>query len=295
MSLLAELMSVDLFNLIGLLSIVFIGLPHGAMDGALAIHLGWMNRPIKAAIFLLAYIGLATIVVGMWLVVPTIGFLVFLTISLFHFGRGDIVPRAKNHQLAEVLMRGGLVLAGISLFHRSDVDSIFKVLIGSDTAIVWVFLQMIGALTIVLIPLVVLSKPLQDRTSLCIEVIALLALFAIVPPLLGFAIYFCGIHSVRHFKHMEKILKSTLQQFQVQRSTVIFSLITWAVGLLVVANQSSSIGLEPALLQVIFIGLAALTVPHMILVDGLAKHDSHVAYNQGLNQDTIRQVSEPSP
>ena len=288
MSLLAELMSVDVFNLIGLLSIVFIGLPHGAMDGALAIHLGWMNRPIKAAIFLLAYVGLATIVVGMWLVIPTIGFLVFLAISLFHFGRGDIVPRAKDHQLAEVLMRGGLVLAGISLFHRSEVDSIFEVLIGSDTAIVWLFLQMIGALTIALIPLVVLSKPLQDRTSVCIEVIALLALFAIAPPLLGFAIYFCGIHSVRHFKHMEKILKSTLQQFQVRRSTVIFSLITWAVGLLAVANQSSSIGLEPALLQVIFIGLAALTVPHMILVDGLAKHDSHVVYSQGLNQDTIR-------
>ena len=64
MSLLAELMSVDVLNLIGLLAVVFIGLPHGAMDGALAIHLGWMNRPIKAATFLLAYVGLAALVVG---------------------------------------------------------------------------------------------------------------------------------------------------------------------------------------------------------------------------------------
>ena len=36
MSLLAELMSVNLLNLVGLLAVVFIGLPHGAMDGALA-------------------------------------------------------------------------------------------------------------------------------------------------------------------------------------------------------------------------------------------------------------------
>lgn len=276
MSLLAELMSVDLFNLIGLLSIVFIGLPHGAMDGALAIHLGWMNRPIKAAIFLLAYVGLATIVVGMWLVIPTIGFLVFLAISLFHFGRGDIVPRTKEHQVAEVMMRGGIVLAGISLFHRSEVDSIFEVLIGSDTAIVWLFLQMVGVLTLILIPVVLLSKPLQERKSTSIEIIGLIALFAIAPPLLGFAIYFCCIHSVRHFKHMGTMLKSTLQQFQITRTTLFFSLMTWAVGLLVVANQSSSIGLEPALLQVIFIGLAALTVPHMILVDGIAKHEDAV-------------------
>ena len=273
MSLLAELMSVDVLNLIGLLAVVFIGLPHGAMDGALAIHLGWMNRPIKAATFLLAYVGLAALVVGMWLVVPTVGFLMFLAISMFHFGRGDIVPRAKEHQLAEVLMRGGLVLAGISLFHRSEVDSIFEVLIGSDTDIVWLFLQAVGVLTTVLIPYVILSKSKHERATASVELIGLLALFAIAPPLLGFAIYFCGVHSVRHFKHMGTMLKSTLQQFQITRTTVVFSLMTWAVGLLVLANQSASIGLEPALLQVIFIGLAALTVPHMILVDGIAKHE----------------------
>ena len=273
MSLLAELMSVNLLNLVGLLAVVFIGLPHGAMDGALAIHLGWMNRPIKAATFLLAYVGLAALVVGVWLVVPTVGFLMFLAISMFHFGRGDIVPRAKEHMLAEVLMRGGLVLAGISLFHHSEVNSIFEVLIGSDTEIVWLFLQLVGVLTLVLIPYVILSKSQQERASASFEVIGLLTLFAIAPPLLGFAIYFCGVHSVRHFKHMGTMLKSTLQQFQVTRTTVIFSLMTWAVGLLILANQSASVGLEPALLQVIFIGLAALTVPHMILVDGIAKHE----------------------
>ena len=273
MSLLAELMSVDVLNLIGLLAVVFIGLPHGAMDGALAIHLGWMNRPLKATTFLLAYVGLAALVVGMWLIIPTVGFLIFLAISMFHFGRGDIVPRAKDYQLAEVLMRGGIVLAGISLFHRTEVNSIFEVLIGSNTAIVWLFLQAVGVLTLVVIPYVILSKSKQERTTVSVEVVGLIALFAIAPPLLGFAIYFCGVHSVRHFKHMDTMLKSTIQQIQVTRTTVIFSLMTWAVGLLVLANQSASVGLEPALLQIIFIGLAALTVPHMILVDGIAKHE----------------------
>ena len=145
--------------------------------------------------------------------------------------------------------------------------------IRDSTEIVWLFLQAIGVLTLVLIPYVILSKSKQEQTAASVEVVGLLALFAIAPPLLGFAIYFCGVHSVRHFKHMGTMLKSTLQQFQVTRTTVIFSLMTWAVGLLVLASQSASIGLEPALLQVIFIGLAALTVPHMILVDGIAKHE----------------------
>ena len=46
----------------------------------------------------------------------------------------------------------------------------------------------------------------------------------------------------------------------------------WAVGLVVIAHQSSNVGVEPALLQVIFIGLAALTVPHMMLVDGYVEY-----------------------
>ena len=273
MSLLAELMSIDFLNLIGLLAVVFIGLPHGAMDGALAIHLGWMNRPAKAVSFLVAYVGLAALIVVLWLLIPVVAFLIFLAISLFHFGRGDIVPRSKEHQVVEVLMRGGLVLAGISLFHRSESDAIFETLIGSNTALVWLFLQAVGVMTLVLVPLVIYTKPTEERKSATIEVVALLLLFAIAPPLLGFAIYFCGIHSVRHFKHMGILLKSTLQQFQITRTTIVFSLLTWAAGLLVLVNQSPAIGLEPALLQVIFIGLAALTVPHMILVDGVVKHE----------------------
>ena len=273
MSLLAELMSIDFLNLIGLLAVVFIGLPHGAMDGALAIHLGWMNRPAKAVSFLVAYVGLAALIVVLWLLIPVVAFLIFLAISLFHFGRGDIVPRSKEHQVAEVLMRGGLVLAGISLFHRSESDAIFETLIGSNTALVWLFLQAVGVMTLVLVPLVIYTKPTEERKSATIEVVALLLLFAIAPPLLGFAIYFCGIHSVRHFKHMGILLKSTLQQFQITRTTIVFSLLAWAAGLLVLVNQSPAIGLEPALLQVIFIGLAALTVPHMILVDGVVKHE----------------------
>ena len=160
------------------------------------------------------------------------------------------------------------------MFHRAEVDAIFEILIGSDTATVWLFMQAVGLATLVLIPMVLLSKSQNERRSAAIEITAMLLLFAITPPLLGFAIYFCCIHSFRHFSHMGKMLRTTIQQFQITRSTVIFSLMTWAVGLVVLAYQSTSVGLEPALLQVVFIGLAALTVPHMILVDGLAKHEN---------------------
>ena len=43
MSLADALSGIDTLNLIALGAVVFIGLPHGAMDGALAAHFGWME------------------------------------------------------------------------------------------------------------------------------------------------------------------------------------------------------------------------------------------------------------
>ena len=75
MSLLAELMSVDVLNLIGLLAVVFIGLPHGAMDGEIG-HPSRLDESSSQGCNLLVgfYVGLAVLVVGMWAVVPTVGF-----------------------------------------------------------------------------------------------------------------------------------------------------------------------------------------------------------------------------
>ena len=51
MSSLEVLFNLDAINTVALLAVVFIGLPHGAMDGALAVHFGWMKRPSSALAF----------------------------------------------------------------------------------------------------------------------------------------------------------------------------------------------------------------------------------------------------
>ena len=52
-----------------------------------------------------------------------------------------------------------------------------------------------------------------------------------------------------------------------------YTLITWLSGIFLVLFFLSkpNLNLEPILIQVTFIGLAALTVPHMILIDLLNK------------------------
>ena len=109
MSLVDALAGIDTLNLIALGAVVFIGLPHGAMDGALAAHFGWMESKQKAALFLLGYVAMAVLVVGFWFIAPAISFIIFLAISMYHFGKGDVSGTDNRFTAIESLARGGPV------------------------------------------------------------------------------------------------------------------------------------------------------------------------------------------
>ena len=47
---------------------MLIGLPHGAFDGAIAACLGRASQPVAMIHFIILYLGLAGLIVGLWLV-----------------------------------------------------------------------------------------------------------------------------------------------------------------------------------------------------------------------------------
>ena len=269
MTLLESFIALDTLNLLALLGVVFIGLPHGAMDGALAMHFGWTSRSAITALFLLSYVGLAGAVVLLWVFAPAVTFVAFLAISIYHFGRGDASSVAAGRTTVESLARGGLVVGGISQMHRSEVDGIFQTLVGNDTSGVWLFLNGVVVITIGCAMESMLFKNHPERLAFAVELGVLFLLFFAVPPLVGFALYFCFVHSIRHVSSVGEFMATTVSSVSITKSTAVLSLVTWGVGLAVLAQQTSTMEVDSALLRVVFIGLAALTVPHMILVDGL--------------------------
>ena len=265
----ALITSFGLVNLLALGGVVLIGLPHGAFDGAIAACLGQANRPVKMIRFIILYVALAGLVVGLWLVFPVAVLIGFLGISVVHFGLGDTRAGAGFFRYVQAVAHGGVVVAGISQSHRPEVNVIFGYLIGGDAASVWMAIDL--ASVIIAVALAIYSwQAFWDARwrQGFFEAGLLILFFTIVPPLVGFAFYFCCVHSARHLWSVWTVVKAEFPRHMLFTGAMAFTLTSWIAGAAAYWWCASFMMVESALLRVVFIGLAALTVPHMLLVDG---------------------------
>ena len=96
MDLISALIDIGAWNLIGLAGIVLIGLPHGAFDGAVAMHLGLVNRFSSLARFVIIYVALAALVVVTWMVAPSISLSYFSPLVCYTLEQA-MQEMAKEH------------------------------------------------------------------------------------------------------------------------------------------------------------------------------------------------------
>jgi Brp/Blh family beta-carotene 15,15'-monooxygenase len=272
MDLVSGLLDLGAWNLIGLAGIVLIGLPHGALDGAVAIHLGLVDKFSTMARFVIIYVGLAGLVVGAWIIAPSLSLIVFLIISMLHFGAGDARHGEGVLRFAETMAHGGLAIVGISQFHRSEVDEIFYYLINQDTAMVWLAINVLTLAVIVAI-IACVSQAAKDVkwSATTLELLILGIVYALVPPLLGFAIYFCLVHSARHFRRILSTIKATVDFSNIKNQAILFTTASWIAAGIAFWMLADFADPGPTVMRITFIGLAALTVPHMLLIDGVMK------------------------
>ena len=264
------LLELGVLNIVGIFGIVMIGLPHGALDGAVAMHIGLVKKLSNLIKFMLAYISLAVFVVIVWMFFPTFSLIAFLSISLLHFGYGDAKNGEGVTKFAEAVAHGGLVIVGISQFHRGEVDEIFYYLIKQDTSTIWLAMNIasIGVIAAIATCLLQTSKDIK-WSSTTLELLLVGVVIAIAPPLLGFSIYFCLIHSARHFSRIYRMIKQNVANTAIKTQAILFTVACWLAAVIAFVQFADFSDPGPTILRIIFIGLAALTVPHMILIDGL--------------------------
>ena len=241
--------------------VLLLGMPHGAFDVVFARKLFGVADLKGWALFSLFYVGLSAAVVGLWIVAPTLFLCAFLIFSAVHFG-GD--PAGGVSWLTRGLY-GGAVIVLPALWHGPELQRLLGLVAGPASADL--VAPVLSQLASPWLAATVLACALQAKTSrlAACEAAALAALSLAAPPLAAFTVYFCAMHSPRH------ILR-TLAGLQAAEARGALALALWpTLAVLVTAALLgwwlSDLSVEARVMQLVFVGLAALTLPHMVLLE----------------------------
>lgn len=239
--------------------VAIFGLPHGALDLPIAQALWPLHTRSAKLQFFAIYIGMVCVVIALWTVFPGPALIAFLGYSIFHF--------SDDWAAANTPLRwtGGIAtIGGVSLFHTTEVALLFSYLAPDPFALTAAkTLAILGAVSLVTFTAAVSFRH-ANRTQAALEqVLIWVAAFAL-PPLLFFIVYFCGLHSVRHFTQTLQSVPNTGQALVI--SAVLSCAVVATASMVWLLLPQTNV--QPSL-QIVFIGLAALTVPHMLLVDRL--------------------------
>ena len=240
--------------------VVVLGLPHGALDPWIAESSGLIEGRLQTVVFNGVYLGIAAGVVAAWWWAPGLTLLGFLLISAWHFSEDwrDELPSWAR------VPSGALLLLMPIGFHAETVAELFAMLSGEAGIAVAQGLALPPALLVIGMLAMSGVAVFRQKHWAAVELLALLALAWIAPPLVYFAVYFCLQHSPRHLLgHFREAGAAQTRRLMVM--TVIYTVGSVLV-LMPLVWLWSDLPLESLLMRLIFIGLAALTVPHMILM-----------------------------
>lgn len=241
--------------------IVVFGLPHGALDTLFAHRLYGINTLGGWLRFGIIYLLLSTLVVGLWLIQPTLFLGGFLVISAGHFS-GD--PGVGTPWPARALYGGAIIILP-ALLHAVDMTRLFALLAGAKPAAILVqWLSLLAWPWLAGLTLALLLRLRSDGlTALEMGAVGILALVA--PPLVAFVVFFCGMHSARHIlRSIDYSGRSSLRRLLAAAILPMLGVLIGSAAAWYFLRETS---LDARIVQLVFVGLAALTVPHMVLVE----------------------------
>ena len=244
-------------------AVVLLGLPHGAYDAWL-IHERAAGSRRRLAI-LAAYLAGVVGVFLVWPRIPDLALALFLLTSIVHFGRGDrrVAPFGLPSWV-EVPVRGGWVVLAPLGAGGEELEFVFEALTG-DASTTW--LMVLAELRLPLLALwiatVLVATVRCPRMPVILEGVALGVLALVAPPLMAFAVYFCGWHSTRHLLRLRATGRDWSHIVGRSAPAVVATLALASIAAVVDDGTSAE-----TIARVLFVGLAAVSVPHVVLVDG---------------------------
>ncbi len=279
--------NLNISTLFCFLLILTIGVSHGALDHLKGKKLLTILNIKKFYIFYLIYILLALSVILVWTVVPAITLIVFLAVASFHFGKEDtqfLINKSSNLNSILYFFRGLLIIIAPMYFNFDETVTIFKMLL-IDSEQFYSSLGFIEKYKIIeiAIGLSALSSIILflrefniKKFAIFLDFFSIIILNYYLSPLVAFTIYFCFLHSIRHTISLaiemdNSNLKNGLKLFA--QKALPLTVLTAILSLLGLYFLNNVYELNSAILKIIFIGLASLTFPHILLEYFLEKNE----------------------
>jgi len=255
-----------------------IGTPHGAIDHLITIPRDSTKKFIAfIAIYTLIAI-VAALAIAKW---NLVGFQLVVLMSALHFGFGDSAfanesraaeKRAgySNIAITSYAIPAGFLPVVLPLTDQRTLDVLKEL---NPTLIEWAgsFTELLRNSTLIITVFSTLLLVITRGYLLALDLILLLALSFVAPPLVAFAVYFGLWHAIRHTARLVPKLPRAMAKVSTEKPLAIFFtavipglyaiLGIFVIGIIFVARGTTEVSRD--FLWVILVIIWALTVPHM--------------------------------
>ena len=286
-SLLIFKMNINISPLICLFLILLIGVSHGSLDHIKGKKLFEILKIKNISSFYLIYILITFFIIIFWIFLPTFSLIIFLIVASFHFGKEDtdflFFERSYLIQFM-YLLKGSLVILAPIYFHFDETISIFKLLLVENETF-YTILSSVEEKNILLLSIIISSissiylftRQFEiKKFTIFLDYFSIILLNYFLSPLVAFTMYFCFLHSIRHsitlvFEIDKNNLKNGVLTFIKKAMPLTFLTAVLCIVGLYFLNKNY--GFDNSILKLIFIGLASLTFPHILLEYFLEKNE----------------------
>ena len=256
-------------------------MPHGALDHIIAFKaFNRAKNPKNQLLFYFFYLSIMLIYGVCWIISPFWSFVIFLFMTLYHFGQADAERFPVEGIPKQLLLysRGltvvGLILFGSDPYYSSAIIEEVTAFSFADHLFTTLSPRYFTLIFALVYPtcfflLSVVKPEIQKRHWLSIDALIVPLLFSVCEPIFAFSVYFGGWHAFNHTKTMLNYLNSKGMKVDFKwfyRNTFLYSVLSYA-GLAVVYFVLRAFGNAELLVALLFIVISVLTLPHMFVVE----------------------------
>ena len=253
--------------------ILTLGISHGSLDNIKGKKLLKFMEVKSMSTFYIGYSLISLSIILLWITFPRALLLIFLLVAAYHFGKEDtefLENEKKTYYKVLYFLKGLMVIISPIVFHKIETIIIFQSLnlnISKSIFIENEFLYIILLLSFLSSLFLFFKKKMEIRSLLLMDFFSILILNYFLNPIVAFTIYFCFLHSIRHslslIFQLNKNIKKGFILFV--KKALPLSAITASVYLFFLYFLNNYYELNESIYKVIFIGLASLTFPHILL------------------------------